>query len=388
MQHVGVPIDTALWGVVQGQLPTLNRQLIAYANRIYGVFRDGHFSDQLFADYLKREKIGWPLTPTGRPMRDKDTLKEMAQLHPQLNYLQELLSTLGKGRLTDLAIGQDGYNRAGLVPFRAVTGRNQPSSSEFIFGPAVWLRGFIQAKPGEALAYVDFAAEEIAIAAAFSGDTALIADYLSGDPYIGFAIRVGLVPEGATKESHGREREICKTLFLAQNYGQSAKGLAAKLGISLLDAETLIRRHERAYPQLYRWLQGVVDTASLTNWQRSPFGWQRYVPGGFNPRSIRNWPCQAAGAEMLWLASSALIEAGVRIAAPVHDAFVILADVHLIAEKVQLTKAIMAAVSEMVTGGLRLRVDAEIYPSPRRYMDKRGRAMWRQVMRLSRHNLK
>jgi DNA polymerase-1 len=386
MEHIGVPIDMPRWNYVRDRLPVIQRQLITHVDAAYGVFHDGHFNDRLFLDYTARRRINWPLTPTGKPMRDKDTLKDMARLHPELNDLKELMATLGKGRLMDLAIGKDGYNRAGLIPFRAVTGRNQPSSGKFIFGPATWLRGFIQAKPGDALAYLDFAAEEIAIAAAFSQDAALIADYLSGDPYIAFAVRAGLVPQDATKASHGAVRDLCKVLFLARNYGQGAAGLAATLGIGLLDAETLIQRHERAYPRLYRWLQGVVDTASLTRWQHSPFGWRRYVGAGFNPRSVRNWPCQTAGSELLWLATSALIADGIRLAAPAHDAIVILSKTHQIVEKVSEAKTIMATMSELVTGGLPIRVDAKIFQSPRRYMDDRGRTMWRRVMGLCRYN--
>lgn len=386
MEHVGVPIDTPRWNHVRDRLPLLQRQLITHTDAAYGVFHDGHFSDRLFLDYAARRHIKWPLTPTGKPMRDKDTLKDMARIHPELNDLKELLGTLGKGRLMDLAIGKDGYNRAGLIPFRAVSGRNQPSSAAFVFGPAVWLRGFIQAKPGDALAYLDFAAEEIAIAAAFSQDGALIADYMSGDPYIAFAVRAGLAPVGANKRSHPRIRDLCKVLFLARNYGQGATGLAATLGISLPDAETLLQRHERAYPQLYRWLQGVVDTASLTRWQHSPFGWRRYVGSGFNPRSVRNWPCQTAGAELLWLSTSALTTAGVRIAAPAHDAVLILAPSHQIVEKVSEAKTIMATMSAVVTGGLSIRVSDDIFQSPRRYMDDRGRTMWRRIMRLCRYN--
>ena len=384
MEHVGVPIDTALWQHVIGHWPRLVHHLIVHTDRAYGVFRDDSFSDQLLLEYLTRRGIPWSLTPTGRPMRDKDTLKEMANIHPELNDLKELLGTLGKGRLLDLAIGQDGYNRTGLVPFATVTARNAPSPAKFIFGPAVWLRGFIQAKPGDALIYVDWAAQEIAIVAALSGDENLMTDYRSGDPYIAFAIRSDLAPEGATKKSHPEIRELCKGLFLSLNYGRTAFGLARALNISLMDAETLIRRHERAYPQLYRWLQGVVDTASLTRWQHSAMGWHRYISEGFNTRSARNWPVQCLGAELMQATACALTEAGFRVAAPVHDAFVMLLKRQLVVEQLPKLIDCMEMISEVLTGGLRIRADAEVYLSPRRYMDRRGRGMWRKVMSLCR----
>ena len=38
-------------------------------------------------------------------------MKQLALMHPKVNALKELLSTMGKGRLMNLAVGPDGYNR-------------------------------------------------------------------------------------------------------------------------------------------------------------------------------------------------------------------------------------------------------------------------------------
>ena len=78
--------------------------------------------------------------------------------------------------------------------FRSRTGRNQPSNSKFIFGPSVWLRGLIKPPPGHGVAYVDWRQQEFGIAAALSGDAAMQAAYLSGDPYLAFAKQAGAVP--------------------------------------------------------------------------------------------------------------------------------------------------------------------------------------------------
>ena len=94
-------------------------------------------------------------------------------------------------RLIGLEIGADGRNRTGLMPFQAITGRNLPSASKFIFGPARWLRGFIKPPEGFGLAYLDFKAEEVAIAAALSGDARLAEHYASGDVYWRFAVATG-----------------------------------------------------------------------------------------------------------------------------------------------------------------------------------------------------
>jgi len=107
--------------------------------------------------------------------------------------LYELRVSLARLRLTDIQIGGDGRARCLLSVFRSVTGRNQPSASKFVFGPARWIRGLVREQEGRALAYIDWGAQEIAIAAGLSGDERLAEDY-QGDPHLNFAKAVGLIP--------------------------------------------------------------------------------------------------------------------------------------------------------------------------------------------------
>ena len=86
-----------------------------------------------------------------------------------------------------------------LSPFRASTGRNQPSNTKFIFGPAVWLRGLIHPAPDYGLAYVDWSQQEFGIAAALSDDANMQAAYNSGDPYLAFAKQAKAIPPEGTK---------------------------------------------------------------------------------------------------------------------------------------------------------------------------------------------
>ena len=92
----------------------------------------------------------------------------MSKRHPVVQPLHELRKTLGELKLNKLAVGPDGRNRTMLSPFAAKTGRNQPSTTKFVFGPAKWVRGLIKPSEGMALAYCDWSSQEIAIAAALS----------------------------------------------------------------------------------------------------------------------------------------------------------------------------------------------------------------------------
>jgi len=65
--------------------------------------------------------------------------------------LHELRQALSDLRLTGLTIGSDGRNRTALFPFSTLTGRNAPSNTKFIFGPANWIRGLMRPPPGHVL---------------------------------------------------------------------------------------------------------------------------------------------------------------------------------------------------------------------------------------------
>jgi DNA polymerase I len=388
MERTAVPVDMHNVTRINDNWSDLMVDVIEATNEIYttekdskrqGIFIDGEVSDGLLAGYARQQGMynNWPKTKTGKLSRKKEVMKRLVEIYPQLDILKEVLSTKGATRLLGLSIGPDGRNRANLISFRSKTARNQPSSKEYIFGPAVWLRSLIEAEPGFAVAYLDFAAEEVRILAALSQDPNLMADCLSGDPYMAFAIRASMVPPEATrmstddaKAAYGAERD------LSLNYGRAERGLAEALGWPLWRARDLMKRHIAAYPQAHRWLQGVINHASIHGWQQSAFGWRRFVLAGFNPRSIRNWPCQTAGSEIMMLAAILLTEAGIEVCAPVHDAFLIQAPLDQIEAVVARARVLMEEAARMVTGGFPIPVDAKIYPHGTHYTDKRGTRMW------------
>ena len=190
------------------------------------------FKTANFIAYLQRKKINWPLLDSGNPKMDDETFSVMSLRHPEIIPLKELRSTLSKMRLKDLSIGEDGRNRTLLSPFRSKTGRNQPSSSKFIFGASSWLRGLVKPEEGMSLAYIDWSQQEYGIAAALSGDENMLKAYLSGDPYLAFAIQAGQAPEDATKKSTQEIRNQFKAAVLAVQYGMGAESLALRIGES------------------------------------------------------------------------------------------------------------------------------------------------------------
>jgi DNA polymerase I-like protein with 3'-5' exonuclease and polymerase domains len=244
------------------------------------------------------------------------------------------------------------------------------------------MRGLIKPPPGFGLALIDFVAQEVGLAAGLSGDERLAEAYLSGDPYLAFAKDAGLVPGDATKESHTLIRERCKQVVLGVNYGMGIASMAEKADISPAEAASLLRRHKETYRKFWRWLEGVVDGAMLTNEIHSVFGWRRRIGVDPNPCSIMNFPMQANGAETLRIAAIAGTEAGIEVCAPIHDAFLIAAPLQQLDEQTDRMRRLMTAAGSAVTGGLPINTEAKIIRYPDRYMDDRVQPLWDKVKAL------
>jgi len=269
-----------------------------------------------------------------------------------------------------------------LSAFRARSGRNAPSNSKFIFGPSVWLRGLIKPPPGYALAYVDWKQQEFGIAAALSGDIAMQAAYLSGDPYLAFAKQAHAVPADATKATHGQQRELFKQCTLAVQYGMEAGGLALRIGQPRIVARDLLLAHHSTYRTFWHWSDAALDTAMLTGSLHTVFGWRVQIGEKPNPRSLRNFPMQANGAEMMRLAACLATERGIEVCAPVHDAFLIYTPSDRLDATIAAMRAAMAEASRIVLSGFELGTDVSVTKWPNRYSDPRGTVMWERVTKL------
>lgn len=379
MEHRGIPIDINTLDRLKSHWETLQELLIAEVNQNYGVYDGKVFKTDLFERYLFEKGITWPKTSLGRLSLSDDTFKDMVKAHPELQKLKDLRYLLGKLRLNSLAIGSDGRNRCLLSPFRAKTGRNQPSTSKFIFGPAVWLRGLIKPEIGQALAYVDYSQQEFALAAYLSGDSNMIGAYECGDPYLAFAQMAGAAPQGATIQTHGDIRELYKVCSLGVQYGMREESLATQINKPIPYAVELIRHHKRTFKRFWEWSDEVLDAYSLAGHLSTSYGWQfkHNRLNDIRSNSVRNWPMQATGADILRLACVMLDDAGIQIIAPIHDAVLLESPLELVEQDVLTTQKIMESASRYVLGtSAFIRTDAEIIRYPDHFSDKRGRETW------------
>jgi hypothetical protein len=389
MERTGVPLDVETFGLLRDRWDAIKLRVVAEDDRL-GLFDGASFSEERFDAYLAGRGQWWPRFPSGRPVLDDDTFKAMVALVPELAPVRRIRQTLAETRLfRDLAVGPDGRNRTMLSMFATATGRNAPSNSKFIFGPSAWARGLIQPPPGWALAYVDYASQEFAVAAYMANDRAMIDAYESGlDVYLAFGARAGIVPADVltmppdeAKARYKAERKQLKAAVLGSQYGLQAEGLARQIGRSRSEAAELLASLRRASPDYWRWAEGAVALAMATGRLTTCLGWATIVHPETRATSLLNWPLQAHAAEMLRLACCQLTEAGIRVSAPVHDAVLIEAPADAIDDATVRTRTILADASAVVLGGPRLRSDAEVVHYPGRLLDDASRPSWDRLMR-------
>lgn len=377
METFGIPLNMEALTLLRTSWDSIKGKLIEKVDENFHVYEGSVFKTQKFLDYLTRNNVPWELTPTGLPRLDDDFFKEQAKTFPALKPLQELRYSLGQLKLNDLQVGPDGRNRALLSPFGTITGRNTPSSSRFIFGNAVWLRNLIKPAEGMALAYIDYEQQEIAIAAALSGDPRLKEAILSGDPYISFAKQAGVVPADATKKTHPDIRERFKTCMLGINYGMHAESFARRAGLPFVEAKALYRMHHTLFRVYWDWVTSFMDSGQLLGEVSTRYGW-RMLTRERKARTLQNWPMQAHGAEILRLAVCLCLENGVRVIAPVHDALLIEAPAGGIEKEVWKAQWLMTEASRYVID-FPISTEAKIIRHPDHYTDPRGDLMWRAV---------
>ena len=233
-------------------------------------------------------------------------------------------------------------------------------------------------------AYLDWRTQEVGIAAAQSGDAALMNAYAGGDIYHALAVVCDLTqdPDPAHwKKENPTQRQRMKALQLGINYGMGVPSLARGLDRHPLIASGIIERHRRTYPRFWEWRANMVQTAMLERRIESIFGWPLYITVSPNPRTLYNFPMQSGGAEMLRLAAMRLCEVGIVPAMLIHDGILIEATDR---EQVEQTKEIMRAAGRDTCDGFEIGVDVDqLLEGGARYRDKRpvARKMWDTMMR-------
>ena len=100
-------------------------------------------------------------------------------------------------------------------------------------------------------------------------------------------------------------------------------------------------------------------------------------------RTIKNFPCQATGAEILRVACILLVENNIKIIAPIHDAILIECDEEETYEIILKAQKLMTEASTIVLGpGNSIKTEADVIKYPDRYSDPREVENWNKVLKI------
>lgn len=287
----------------------VERQELPYWRKTDG--GQASISKDAFNDWYDSESEGFP----GAFCRYQKTKQSLNGFMP---------AGKGKTQFRDF-MGTDGRVRPYFGIYGSQSSRSQPGATGFIPLKAHWMRNFLEAPPGLALTGVDYASQEFLIAAIVSQDSAMMAAYESGDVYLAFAKAAELVPENATKTSHGKLRDAAKALVLGISYDMSATGLAPRLTRALGEpvsedrAAELIDAFYDTYPGYADWKQETLQEYGEDGFLTLPDGWIMF---GDNPnrRSVGNFPIQGLGAVVMREAVRRAQDSGLNILWTLHDA--------------------------------------------------------------------
>jgi hypothetical protein len=146
IQARGMPIDMALWNLVQDNKAAVIGELLRRFDPSHGdddpiYTPEGNWAYQRFEQFLVRRGVrAWPRLDTGKLDTDGDAFRLMYHV-PGIEGLHALRDSLGVIVKAKLPIGKDGRNRPSLFPFGTATGRNAHAKS--LYNAHAGMRSFM-----------------------------------------------------------------------------------------------------------------------------------------------------------------------------------------------------------------------------------------------------
>lgn len=296
----------------------------------------------------------YPKTDTGLYKTDSKTLKDYFDRQDNFgadflwlnNVLNQLKGIAGSGKTDWLAnIDNNRLRYGSLNPFGSKTGRCQPQGSKgFILSWTKFLYGIIDPPENKWIVELDYTAEETAIQAAITQDSAYLDVYNSKDTYLWFMYKLGMIPandyetlsKSELKKKYGELRQKMKVFVLAQGYGAGANKLARIAGFTETQAREIQTKIDtQLFKKAYQWKQKFIDIAiSKSRGVALPDGWicRSAFHSGIDASkpthtSIQNWPFQAYGGYILRCIAKEIVN--IKTITPIatmHDAVMFMVD--------------------------------------------------------------
>jgi hypothetical protein len=167
IQARGMPIDMALWNLVQENKKAVIRELLQQFDPSHSsddpiYTPEGKWSYAGLERWLARNGIPWPRLDSGQLDTDSDAFRLMYHV-PGVEGLHALRDSLRVIVGANLPIGRDGRNRPSLFPFGTATGRNAHAKS--LYNAHASVRSFMVFPEDTIGVYLDWRTQEVGIAA-------------------------------------------------------------------------------------------------------------------------------------------------------------------------------------------------------------------------------
>lgn len=149
--------------------------------------------------------------------------------------------------------------------------------------------------------------------------------------------------------------------------------------------------HKDTFWKFWNWSDDFVNSAQLNGDAISGANWDLIGHNEKEP-TLRNFPVQTAGGEILRQTCCMVVEAGIRLCAPIHDAILVECEVGEIDRTIDRTKRVMIEATRLVlsdgdvlqVGDISgdIRVDAEVYAHPIHFEGSQDSAVWKLITRM------
>lgn len=391
----GFPVDVVFVNAVYGYRSKIRAVIIDPVNEAFpGVYTpNGPGEFKLNGAVLTSviQKMGleetWPKTATGGLSFAGIALEKASENHPELAIVYKAKRALDQLKGVDYRtlLTNDDSVRAGYKTFSQRTSRTSPLWKKgFVLNLVPWLRLMIKPKPGEVVIGLDWSQQEIAIAAAVSGDTQLQAAYDSGDVYLALGKMAGTIPKDGTKQTHKTQRNDMKAVQLGMAYGKGKVALGLTLYNNYIDKSTglptktleeanqiavnLYQWHKRHFKAYWAWNRNTQQEAIMRGFWKSRDGWYYFCDVNTKGTKLQNLPMQATGAAIMREMIKKLSKLNVDVICSLHDAVYVRCSEEVAEETAGVVQRVMAdAVAEVLGEGSMIRVDAKVFDSEKGY---------------------
>ena len=379
-QGAGFPIDEgklhSLFDNKAKAIDSIQQQVNEqYGDLFIGGYGNKQLSHKQLRQLAKLYNINWQTWHSSDLLRlDTGYIKHLTKQHSELKvFYQSLIATQAINSADLSKLNQDGFIKPSLHLMTQKTGRNTHKPSEgYLLNAGQLIKSLIKPKPNHCLIEVDWCQQEIGIAAALSGDKALMDIYNTpdGDVYMALAKQAEFAPVDATKQTHPDIRQLFKTMQIGLAYGRTiwslAKDIKASTSLTLSEAYHKAQQihdwHKQTFHVYWKWVADEVNKARALGYMQSLDGWTYFVDDNVKDTQLLNFPMQANGAALMRLAIRELAKHDdIDFICTQHDAIYVNAptnDRELVIQRVQ--NCMAKACVDLFNGKLLLRTELKM----------------------------